>query len=324
LSNATPYDLENEKIISEIKSRGVKTVIIQAPDGLKAHLKDLWMELSSAGITVYISADPCYGGCDLADDIGRKLGAEMLIHIGHNKFVRTAEEIPTLYIPAPYLVDLSELIRRSVEFLRSRGVRRVGLVASLQHVHSLKNFVEGLRSKGFEVVVDDATGGVVLGCNGEAAKRIAGSVDIILHVGGGDFHALGVALSVEIPVYIADPYKGEIRDVERLKRKTLARRWWAIQEARRAQIFGVVVVAKVGQFNRDLALLIKRELEARGRKALMVVAEEVNWERLSSLTFVDSFIITGCPRISLDNQEIFGKPVLNSEDFKELLKVMEG
>jgi len=324
LSNATPYDLENEKIISEIKSRGVKTVIIQAPDGLKAHLKDLWMELSSAGITVYISADPCYGGCDLADGIGRKLGAEMLIHIGHNKFVRTEEEIPTLYIPASYIADLSELVIRSVEFLRGRGVKRVGLVASLQHVHGLRNFVEGLRSNDFEVVVDDATGGVVLGCNVEAAKRIAGSVDVILHVGGGDFHALGVALSVETPVYIADPYRGEIRDVERLKRKILARRWWAIQEARRAQIFGVVVVAKGGQFNRDLALLIKRELEARGRKAVMVVAEEVNWERLSSLTFVDSFIITGCPRISLDNQEIFGKPVINAEDFKELLKVIEG
>ncbi|MBC7113003.1 MAG: diphthamide biosynthesis enzyme Dph2 [Candidatus Methanomethyliales bacterium] len=324
MSNAAPYDLEYEKIINEIKSRGVRAVLIQAPDGLKPHLKDLWMKLSSAGITVYISADPCYGGCDLADGIGRKLGADMLIHIGHNKFVKTEEEIPTLYIPASYIANLSELVKKSVEFLKGKGIKRVGLVASLQHVHSLRIFVEGLRSNGFEVAVDDATGGAVLGCNVEAAKRIAGSVDAILHVGGGDFHALGVALYVELPVYIVDPYRGEIRDIEKLKRKILARRWWAIQEAKRAQIFGVVVVTKGGQFNRDLALLIKKELEAREKKALMLVADEVNWERLSSLTFVDSFIITGCPRISIDNQEIFGKPVLNVEDFKELLKVIEG
>ncbi|MCX8182276.1 MAG: diphthamide biosynthesis enzyme Dph2 [Candidatus Methanomethyliaceae archaeon] len=322
MSNLTPYNFEVEKIINEVRSRGAKTVLVQAPDGLKPYLKDLWMKLSSVGVTVYISTDPCYGGCDLADGIGRKLGAEMLIHIGHNKFVKTKEEVPTLYIPATYSVDISGLVGKSVEFLKDRGIRKVGLVASLQHVHSLRGFVEGLKSNGLDVVVDDATGGLVLGCDVEAAKRIAGSVDAILHVGGGDFHALGVALSVDLPVYIADPYRGEVRDLEKLKRKILARRWWAVQEARNAKVFGLIVVAKTGQFYKDYALLIKKELEAKGRKAVMLVADEVNWERLSTITFVDSFIITGCPRISVDNQEIFGKPVLNGEDAKELLKVM--
>jgi diphthamide biosynthesis enzyme Dph1/Dph2-like protein len=48
--------------------------------------------------------------------------------------------------------------------------------------------------------------------------------------------------------------------------------------------------------------------------------DEVNWERMAPFTFVEAFIITGCPRISLDNQESFGKPVLNEEDAEELLK----
>ncbi|MGB9622589.1 MAG: diphthamide synthesis protein, partial [Candidatus Bathyarchaeia archaeon] len=69
--------------------------------------------------------------------------------------------------------------------------------------------------------------------------------------------------------------------------------------------------------------LYQRELESKGRRAVMLVADEVNWERLSCFTFVDVFIITGCPRISLDNQESFGKPVLNGEDARELLKVMD-
>lgn len=322
MSNVLPYDLEVEKIIDEVRSRGVKSVVVQAPDGLKPYLKDLWKRLSSIGITVYISTDACYGGCDLVDEIGRKLGAEMLIHIGHKRFVKIKEEIPTLYVPAIHSADVSKLVRMSVEFLRDRGIKRVGLVASLQHVHTLGSFVEGLKSNGLEAVVDEATGGLVLGCNVEAAKRISGLVDAILHVGGGDFHALGVALAVDLPTYIADPYKEEVRDIEKLKRKILARRWWAIQKARNAKVFGVVVVAKAGQFNKEYALFIKRELETKGREAVMLVADDVSPERLSSFTFVDSFIVTGCPRISLDNQEIFGKPVLNGEDAKELLRLV--
>jgi len=319
LFGVVPYNLEPDKIIEEVKSRGAKTVVIQAPDGLKPHIYDIWRRLSSAGVTVYISTDPCYGGCDLADWTSRKLGAEMLIHIGHNKFLNAREEIPTLYIPATHLVDVSELVRKSTKFLREKGIRKVGLVASLQHIHCLRFFAEGFNSNGLEAFVDDSTGGLVLGCRVEAAKRIAGSVEAILHVGGGDFHALGVALSVDIPVYIADPYRGEIRDLEMLKKRILARRWWAIQMARSAKTFGVVVVTKAGQFHKDLALSIKGELEKRGKEVVMLVADEVSWERLSSLTFIDSYIVTGCPRISLDNQDIFRKPVLNEEEARELL-----
>ncbi|MGC8936480.1 MAG: diphthamide biosynthesis enzyme Dph2, partial [Candidatus Methanomethylicaceae archaeon] len=323
LSETLPYDLEIERVIAEVKSRGVKSVIIQAPDGLKPYVKDLWEALSSFGVTVYISTDPCYGACSLADDFGKMLGAELLIHIGHRRFITTREEIPTLYVPAYYTGDVGELVIRSAKFLTSKGIKRVGLVASLQHIQSLRDFLEGLRSSGLEVVVDEVSGGVVLGCNVEAAKRIACSVNAILHVGGGDFHALGVALAVDKPVYIADPYRNEVREIESLKRKILARQWWLVNEAINAKTFGIVVVGKTGQFNRDLALYIKRELESKGRRAVMLVADEVNWERLSCFTFVDVFIITGCPRISLDNQESFGKPVLNGEDARELLKVMD-
>ncbi len=315
------YNLELDRIIREVKSRGAKSVIVQAPDGLKPYMEDLLRELSSAGVTTYISADPCYGGCSLADGTGRLLEADMLIHIGHNKFNATKEEIPTLYISAFYLTAVDDLIARSADFLKARSIKKVGLVASLQHLHNLRSFMEGLKAAGLDVFVDEVSGGLVLGCNVEGAKRVAGFVEAILHIGGGDFHALGVAMAVDIPVYIADPYRGEVRDIERLKRRVIARRWWAIEEAKRAKTFGVVVVGKKGQFKKDFAIRLKKELEERGREVVMVVADDVSWERLSGFTFVDAFIITGCPRISLDNQESFGKPVLNEEDAAELLRV---
>lgn len=319
-----PYDLELDRVVREVKSSGAKTVIVQAPDGLKPYIKDLYQSLSSLGVTVFVSADSCYGGCYLADDLGGLLGAEMLIHIGHKKFIKKEEGIPTLYIPARHLVVLEDLIKKSAEFLMKKGIKKIGLSASLQHLHTIEDFADGLRSAGLEVLVDKLSGGLVLGCAVEGAKRISGDVEAILHVGGGDFHALGVALAVDKPVYVADPYRGEVRDIEHLKRKVLAKRWWAIEEAKKAKTFGVVVIGKAGQFKKGAALRIKEELDRKGRQAFMIVTYDANWDRLCSFTFIEAFIITGCPRISLDNQEVFGRPVLNEEDAMELLRGIKG
>jgi diphthamide biosynthesis enzyme Dph1/Dph2-like protein len=53
---------------------------------------------------------------------------------------------------------------------------------------------------------------------------------------------------------------------------------------------------------------------------VLIAADDVDWERMAAFSFIEAFIVTGCPRITLDNQESFGKPVLNEEDAYDLLK----
>ncbi len=48
--------------------------------------------------------------------------------------------------------------------------------------------------------------GQVSGCNYSNAKSIASEVEAFLFVGGGMFHALGIALGTSKPTIIADPY----------------------------------------------------------------------------------------------------------------------
>lgn len=314
------YDLEVERVIKEVKSRGAKCVLIQAPDGLKQYLKDLHERLVKEGITVVLSADPCYGGCDLADEEAALMGAELLIHVGHFKFIEAEEKIPTIYLPARHLTKISVLSAKTAEFLKAKGIKRTGLVANAQHQEYLPEFKRALSKEGIEAVVDEATGGLILGCRVAAAKSIEDVVDAIVYVGGGDFHALGVALALEKDVYIADPYRNEVRDIEKVKKKVLAKRWWSIAEAAKARTFGIILVTKSGQLNREAAMRLKSALEERGREGVLIAADDVDWERMAAFSFIEAFIVTGCPRITLDNQESFGKPVLNEEDAYDLLK----
>jgi len=315
-----PYNLEVEKVIDEVKSRGARRVLIQAPDGLKQYLRDLHERLVKEGATVVLSADPCYGGCDLADEEAAFIGAELLIHIGHFKFSKVEEKVPTIYLPARHLMEMSVLSAKTAELLKANGIKRAGLVANAQHQEYLQEFKRTLSRAGIETVVDEATGGLILGCRVAAAKSIEDAVDAIVYVGGGDFHALGVALALEKNVYIADPYRNEVRSVEKLKKKVLARRWWSIAKAAKAKTFGIIIVTKSGQFSMETAMRFKSVLEEHGRETLLIAADDVNWERMAAFPFIEAFIVTGCPRISLDNQESFDKPVLNEEDAYDLLK----
>jgi 2-(3-amino-3-carboxypropyl)histidine synthase len=315
-----PYDLDLERVVELVKARGAKRVLIQAPDGLKQYVKDLCESLNEQGAMAIVSGDPCFGGCDLAYSEASFIGADLLVHIGHQEFQPGGGKIPTIYIPAGHKADLKKLSAVTVDLLKKKGVRRVGLVTTVQHRDYLKALGKALADSGIEQRIDEESGGIILGCRLSAAKSIEGDVDAFVFLGGGDFHGLGVALTVEKDVYIADPYRDEVRDLAKLKRKVLAKRWWGIMEATKAKSFGIIMVTKTGQFTEETTLQLKHDLEERGKRAYLIAMDEVNQERMAPFTFVDAFIITGCPRISIDNQDSFGKPVLNEEDALELLK----
>lgn len=320
MSLLVPYDLDLERVVELVNARGAKRVLIQAPDGLKQYVKDLCENLNEHGAMAIVSGDPCFGGCDLAYSEASFIGADLLVHIGHQEFQHGGDKIPTIYIPAGHKADLEKLAVMTADLLKKKGVKRVGLVTTVQHRDYLKIFGKALAESGIEQRIDEESGGIILGCRLSAARRIEGDVDAFVFLGGGDFHGLGVALAVEKDVYVADPYRDEVRDLAKLKKKVLAKRWWGIMEATKAKSFGIIMVTKTGQFAEEPALQLKRDLEGHGKRAYLIAMDEVNWERMAPFTFVEAFIITGCPRISLDNQESFGKPVLNEEDAEELLK----
>lgn len=76
------YDLELNKIVSEIKKQKAKTVLLQLPDGLKPWglaICDYLEEKTDAKISIWLGA--CFGACDLPES-----GADLVIQFGHAKW----------------------------------------------------------------------------------------------------------------------------------------------------------------------------------------------------------------------------------------------
>ena len=80
------YDLEIEKAISQIKKIKAKLVCIQLPDGLQPEADKIQKEIEkNTKAKVIIWFGTCFGACDVPEHI-EKLGSDMLIQWGHEKW----------------------------------------------------------------------------------------------------------------------------------------------------------------------------------------------------------------------------------------------
>ena len=305
------FDFEEERIKREITKLEAKRVLIQLPEGLKPEGPRLARVVEKTGVLPIISADPCYGACDLPTAEAESLGVDLIIHYGHAKLLKY-ERVPTIYVEARATINVDDAIEKALILLEKW--RKMGLATTVQHVQTLDNVKEILLHAGKTVAIGDAGNmnypGQVIGCDYSNAKSIASDVEAFLFVGGGRFHALGVALSTSKPTIVADPYEKRAFSVDEEARKILRQRWASIEEAKKAKTFAVLVGLKPGQKRLEEALSIKEKLEKSGKKAHLFAIKSITPEALMNFPIVDAYVNTACPRLSLDDASKFRKPVL--------------
>jgi len=306
------FDLEENRLVEEVKKQEAKCILIQLPNGLKskgAYLSKLIEE--QTGATVFISSKPCYGGCDLPICTAKAVKADLVVHYGHAPFT-TQKEISVIYLFAKATLDLTQLLKKVRTFLgRSR---KIGIGTTIQHLHALEDFRRSLEDLGYEVTIPSEVKntrlkGQITGCDYSSLKHISEKVDLFLII-GSRFHGLGAALALDKPVILADPYSNSVSNMEPYKRKTLKQRYAFIEKAKNAKVFGLLLSTKTGQFNLNLALVLRELLVKAGKTVIMLVDEEIVPEYLTNFTNIDIFVDMACPRLATDDPGRFGKPIL--------------
>lgn len=303
------YDFQVEKVISFIISKNAKVVALQMPEGLKTHALALSDEISSrTGAISIIIGDPCYGACDVRMDHSRY--ADVLVHFGHAEIPSMGSSDRVLYVEVSLAFEIAPLI---VQALPKLG-QRVGIITTIQHVGQVKEAIRVLEAhdrKAFSGKGDSRIrySGQILGCNISSATIISNEVDSFLYMGSGDFHPLSVALETGKPVIIIDPIMNEVRELIELRDKVLRQRHAAIARSIDVRRFGIIVSSKVGQQRMALALDLVHRLESQGRKGDIIMMEEVGPEQLLPYD-VGAFVSTACPRLAIDDQMRYPKPML--------------
>jgi len=320
MKKQTTFDLEAERLIEEVRKRQAKRVFIQLPEGLKAEGPRLASVVERAGALAVVSADPCYGACDMAFQDAQSLGADLLVHYGHSEMTRQ-EWMPTIYFEAKAVVSVKSAVGKALPLLKPW--KNVGLVTTVQHADMLGEARLTLLEAGKSVTIGDSGrmkyAGQVVGCDYSNAEAVAQDVEAFLFVGGGRFHAIGVALATMKPTVVADPYERRAYTVENEVKKIMKQRSASISEAKQAVKFGVLIGLKSGQKRLNAALGIKEKLGKVGKKATLLALREVTPEALMQFPIIEAFVNTACPRASLDDASRFLKPVLTPNEILVVL-----
>jgi 2-(3-amino-3-carboxypropyl)histidine synthase len=156
--------------------------------------------------------------------------------------------------------------------------------------------------------------GQIVGCDYSNVISIAKDVEAFLFLGGGQFHALGVAISTSKPTVVADPFDDRAFSVDSEAEKIFKQRWASIEEAKKAKNFGVLIGIKPMQKRLEEALVVRKSLEEAGKTVYLLAAKEITPEVLMEFPTLEAFVNTACPRISLDDASKFKKPMLTANE----------
>jgi 2-(3-amino-3-carboxypropyl)histidine synthase len=293
-------------------------ILLQVPEGLKTKAVEMAAKLERDGNEVMISAEPCYGACDIKVDEAKRLGCQKIVHYGHTRFVET--DFPVEYVEHREKADVRPILENNYGVVKD--FKNIGLVSSLQFTDALKDAKTFLESKGHRVIIGNTKSaktlypGQILGCDVSNAISIEGKVDGFLFIGCGRFHPLGLSLKGSKPLFSLDFEKGKIARID----DTLFRKQHAVAVslAKDSKVFGILVSTKIGQSNTGLANRIKRKLEAKGKTAFVLAFDEIRPEKLMGIK-ADAWVNTACPRIAIENRGEFKGPILNPDELDEAL-----
>jgi len=313
------YEFKLPEVLGKIKEMDAKIVGIQFPEGLKIHASEIAEKIESeTDAMVIISGDPCYGACDVSDTHMEGL-VDLIIHFGHVEFP-VDYRVPVLFIEAYSKMDVMKVVRESLKELEN--YQKIGLVTTIQHLNVLSDIKKFLVENNREVITKEGSGtreGQVLGCNFSAIKDI--DADAFLYVGSGNFHSLGIKLFTEKPVIIADPYMSEVRNIDEFTDRILRIRFAKITRAKEAKKFGIIVSSKKGQFRFDLAKKLKNLINKKGNKACIIMVDNISPDLLLPYLKLDAFVVTACPRVAIDDANMYKKPLLTPKELEIVLSI---
>jgi len=321
------YNIDIEKAVKIINQKNYKRVALQMPEGLKNHAMRLVDQLEKeTKAKIIISADPCFGSCDLPNFEYKNLGVDFVIQIGHTPIPSIKDfSIPTLFINAESNLDITKVINKTIPRLKGK---KIGLVTTAQHVHMLDKAKEILVKNNFKPITGKGDSrieykGQILGCNFSAASAIADKVDMFLFIGSGNFHPLVLILRTKKPVVVADPYTNQVKDKEldELKETILRQRYGAISRSKTAKTFGILIGIKRGQQRIDSSFKIKKLLESKQKKSYVIALDYFSSVNLESFRGIDCFVSTACPRIAIDDYMQYKTPIITPVELDILLGI---
>jgi len=328
-------DQELDDCVRTIQENGFERVALQIPDemlsltwSLVQKLKEKLAKSECDGVELFVLGDTSYGSCCVDEVAAEHHRADFIVHFGQACLSRTAR-LPVHYVFGKCRLDVAEaakIISQSVdnkggkltmirdvrfehciEFLRDKLLERQTF--SEADVPSLvrKGFVSGKNE------AEEPEKEVVLGHSLENGRDFG----TVLYVGNNEKQIAVLFLQLSAREIVCfDPVTMKCIKPDRAAKTTLARRFRKVQQARDAQIFGILV-GTMGIHGYSKALQrIQDMIRAAGKKSYTFLMGKINPQKLANFPHIDVFVLVACPQNSLLDSKEFFKPIVTPHELE--------
>ncbi|KAG8627549.1 hypothetical protein KVT40_005032 [Elsinoe batatas] len=321
------YNFEIHKTIHRIRTSGAKTVALQFPEGLllfSTTISDILCSFCN-GISTLIMGDVTYGACCIDDYTARALGCDLLIHYAHSCLIPVnVTQIQTLYVFVDISIDVAHLVATIERNFRAGS--RIAIVGTIQFNATIHGTAPQLRDAGYDIVIPQITPlskGEILGCTSPHLSE-KDKVDLILYLGDGRFHLESAMIhNPEVPAYRYDPYSQRLTHETYEHDEMLSLRKDAIQSARKAKKWGLILGSLGRQGNPHTMAMIEEQLKVKGIPWVNLLLSEVFPSKLAMMPDVECWVQVACPRLSIDWGYAFPRPLLTPYEALVTLGVRE-
>ena len=308
------YAFEIPKTIHRIRSSNARRVALQFPEGLllfATTISDILTQFCP-GIETLIMGDVTYGACCIDDYTARALGCDLLVHYAHSCLIPVSTtKIATLYIFVDISIDTSHLLSTLTRnFPAGKTIAMVGTIQFNSTLHTVRPLLE---QAGFRLVIPQAlplSKGEILGCTSPKIG-VDSNVDLILYLGDGRFHLESAMIAnPSLPAYRYDPYSRKLTRETYSHEEMLSLRSSAIDTARAAKKWGLILGALGRQGNPHTLTMIESHLNKQSIPFVNLLLSEIFPGKLAMFDDIDCWVQIACPRLSIDWGYAFPRPLL--------------
>nr|CAG4716405.1 unnamed protein product [Naegleria fowleri] len=324
------YNFEIHKTIHRIQQIKPKRVALQFPEGLllfSCVISDIIERFCPETSTV-IMGDVTYGACCIDDFTAQALGADFMVHYAHSCLVPVSECCikNILYVFVDIQIDINYFVQSMINNFPKDT--KMAMVATIQFVSSLRTAKAELdqhfTSPVYIPQVRPLSPGEILGCTSPKELSKLHEIETLVYLGDGRFHLESVMIqNPELKFYKYDPYGKKLTEEYYDHTKLHSIRQDAIEKAKHAKKFGIILGTLGRQGSPKVLQTIERMLNERNIPYVTILLSEIFPSKLSLLHDVECWIQIACPRLSIDWGHFFDKPLLSPYESQVALQAVE-
>src|SRR5918997_1601893 len=205
------------------------------------------------------------------------LAADILFNIGHTIALDTFGH-KVMMIDAYDDISFDIVAEKCARELAGK-YNTLSLVTDSQHLHRIDSVKKIFEDHGYKIIIGRGKGQLndaqVFGCEFYPAYNVQNQVDAYIFLGQSVFHSASIAISTEKPTYMLDPYFEEYSEVTGIAKQLQKKAILSIYKALDAEVIGIIIGLKEGQFAHIKALELKKSFERLGKKVQLIALTDI-------------------------------------------------